>query len=65
MVVGTTRAEAITEARPLQRRAQFSRLFSSATVLMPHHWQIFQSLWEGGLEGQREVLAAVRQLPQL
>jgi hypothetical protein len=48
-----------------QRRAEFSRLFSSASVLMPHHWQIFQSLWEGGLEGQREVLAAVRQLPRL
>jgi len=47
------------------RRAQFSRLLSSASVLMPHHWQIFQSLWDGGLAGQAEVLAAVRQLPRL
>ena len=47
------------------RRAQFSRLVSSASVLMPHHWQIFQSLWDGGLVRQGEVLAAVRQLPRL
>jgi len=47
------------------RRARFSNLFSSASVLMPHHWQIFQSLWEGGLVSQSDVLAAVRQLPRL
>lgn len=47
------------------RRARFSNLFSSASVLMPHHWQIFQSLWDGGLVDQAAVLAAVRQLPRL
>ena len=47
------------------RRARFSRLFSSAGVLMPGHWQIFQSLWEGGLDGPAAVLAAVKQLPRL
>lgn len=51
-----------TQAR---RRARFSRLFSAAGVLMPGHWQIFQSLWDGALQGQGEVLAAVRQLPRL
>lgn len=47
------------------RRARFSRLFSSAGVLLPEHWQIFQSLWEGGLKTQNEVLGAVRRLPSL
>lgn len=47
------------------RRGRFSRLFSSAGVLMPGHWQVFQSLWDGGIEGAAEVLAAVRQLPRL
>ena len=47
------------------RRARFSCLFSSASVLMPHHWQIFQSLWEGGLAVQTDVMAAIRQLPRL
>lgn len=48
-----------------RRRARFSRLFSAAGVLMPGHWQIFQSLWDGALPGQGEVLASVRQLPRL
>ena len=48
-----------------ERRGAFSRLFSSAGVLMPDHWQIFQSLWEGGLSSQQEVLGAVRLLPRL
>lgn len=47
------------------RRARFSSLFSSAGVLLPDHWQIFQSLWDGGLAGQEEVLGAVRRLPRL
>lgn len=47
------------------RRGRFSRLFSCAGVLMPGHWQIFQSLWDGGIAGAGEVLAAVRQLPRL
>ena len=48
-----------------RRRGRFSGLFSSAGILMPGHWQIFQSLWDGGLETQAEVQAAVRQLPGL
>lgn len=47
------------------RRARFSCLFSSASVLLPEHWQIFQSLWDGGLVDQAEVLGAVRRLPRL
>jgi hypothetical protein len=47
------------------RRARFSVLFSSAGVLLPDHWQIFQSLWDGGLSRQEEVLHAVRRLPGL
>jgi hypothetical protein len=48
-----------------RRRGRFSGLFSSAGILMPGHWQIFQSLWDGGLESQAEVQAAVRHLPGL
>lgn len=47
------------------RRSQFSKLFSSAGVLMPDHWQIFQSLWDGGLATGKEVVAILRQLPRL
>jgi hypothetical protein len=47
------------------RRGKFSKLFSSAGVLMPDHWQIFQSLWDGGLATSRDVLAVIRQLPRL
>ena len=47
------------------RRGIFSRLFSSAGVLMPDHWQIFESLWDGGLASGRDVLAVLRQLPRL
>lgn len=32
---------------------------------MPHHWQIFQALWDGALDTQKDVLAVVRQLPRL
>lgn len=48
-----------------ERRGRFSRLFSAAGILMPEHWQIFESLWGGGLVGQKAILGAVRQLPQL
>jgi hypothetical protein len=48
-----------------RRRAGFSRLFASAGVLLPGHWQIFQSLWDGALASQAEVLGAVRHLPRL
>lgn len=47
------------------RRGMFSRLFSSAGVLMPDHWHVFQSLWDGGLPSGRDVLAVIRQLPRL
>ena len=47
------------------RRGRFSKMFSSAGVLMPNHWQIFQSLWDGGLATQRDVLGVIRQLPRL
>jgi hypothetical protein len=48
-----------------QRRSRFSRLFSSAGVLMPNHWQIFQSLWDGGVSDGKGVLASIRLLPRL
>jgi hypothetical protein len=47
------------------RRRRFSRLFSSTGVLLPGHWQIFESLWAGALGGQAEVLEATRRLPRL
>jgi len=50
---------------PGESRRRFSRLFSAAGILMPEHWQIFQSLWDG-LAGQpREVVRLVRRLPRL
>lgn len=48
-----------------ERRGRFSRLFASAGVLLPEHWQAFQSLWDGALRTQREVLDLARQLPRL
>jgi|GEM_PF-1009847 len=48
-----------------ERRGRFSRLFSTAGVLLPDHWQIFQSLWDGGLAGWREVLAVTDRLPRI
>jgi hypothetical protein len=48
-----------------ERRNRFSRTFSSAGVLMPNHWEIYQSLWDGGLDSQPEVLGVLRQLPLL
>lgn len=48
-----------------ERRGIFSRRFSSAGVLMPGHWQVFQALWDGALASADEVLGAVRQLPRL
>jgi hypothetical protein len=47
------------------RRSQFSHLFSNVGVLLPDHWQIFQSLWDGGLVGWKDVLAVIRHLPRL
>lgn len=48
-----------------ERRGRFSRLFSPAGILLPEHWQIFQSLWDGALDGPSAVLAVVRLLPRL
>lgn len=48
-----------------ERRGAFSRLFSTAGVLMPGHWGVFHSLWDGGLATQREVTEAIRLLPRL
>ncbi len=48
-----------------QRRSRFSRLFSCAGVLLPDHWQIFQSLWEGKVSHWQEVLKSIRLLPRL
>ncbi len=48
-----------------QRRSRFSRLFSSAGVLLPNHWQIFQTLWDGGVSDGEGVLASIRLLPPL
>ncbi len=48
-----------------ERRGRFSRLFSSAGILLPEHWQIFQSLWDGAVEGQTAVLGVTRLLPRL
>lgn len=47
------------------RRSRFSRLFSSVGVLLPDHWQLFQSLWDGGMSTQKEVLGICRLLPRL
>lgn len=49
----------------VERRGRFSRLFSTAGVLMPGHWSLFQDLWDGQATRQREVVALVRRLPRL
>ena len=48
-----------------ERRARFARVFSPAGILLPDHWQVFQSLWDGALTGQKEVLDVVKRLPGL
>lgn len=47
------------------RRSSFSRLFACSGVLLPSHWQIFQSLWDGGVDNWKDVLASNRHLPSL
>lgn len=47
------------------RRSRFSRMFSTVGVLLPDHWQLFQSLWDGGVSTQKEVLAVCKLLPRL
>jgi hypothetical protein len=48
-----------------ERRGRFALVFSPAGILLPDHWQVFQSLWDGALQGQKEVLDVVKRLPGL
>ena len=48
-----------------ERRNLFSRLFSTAGVLMPGHWASFQELWDGRIARPRDVVGLVRRLPRL
>lgn len=48
-----------------ERRGRFARVFSPAGILLPDHWQVFQSLWDGALTGQKDVLNSVNRLPGL
>jgi hypothetical protein len=48
-----------------ERRNRFSRLFSTAGVLMPGHWASFQELWDGEIARPRDVVGLVRRLPRL
>lgn len=48
-----------------ERRGRFARVFSPAGILLPDHWQVFESLWDGALSDQRDVLSVVKRLPRL
>jgi hypothetical protein len=48
-----------------ERRGRFARIFSLAGILLPDHWQVFQSLWDGALADQKDVLEVVKRLPGL
>ena len=48
-----------------ERRGRFARVFSLAGILLPDHWQVFESLWDGALADQRDVLEVVKRLPGL
>jgi len=48
-----------------ERRGRFARIFSLAGILLPDHWQVFESLWDGALTSQRDVLEVVKRLPGL
>ena len=48
-----------------ERRGRFARVFSLAGILLPDHWQVFESLWDGALADQRDVLDVVKRLPGL
>ena len=50
---------------PAERRGRFARVFSPAGVLLPDHWQVFESLWDGALSDQKDVLEVVKRLPRL
>jgi hypothetical protein len=49
----------------VDRRGRFSRLFSTAGVLMPDHWASFEDLWDGLVARPRDVVGLVRRLPRL
>ncbi len=49
----------------VSRRGMFSRLFAGSGILLPDHWRIFRSLWDGDISTQDEVLEAVQRLPRL
>lgn len=48
-----------------ERRARFARVFSPAGILLPDHWQVFQSLWDGALTSQKDVVGTLKRLPGL
>jgi len=48
-----------------ERRASFARVFSPAGILLPDHWQVFQSLWDGAIPDQKGVLDVLKWLPGL
>lgn len=48
-----------------ERRGRFAGIFSPAGILLPIHWQVFQSLWDGALTDQKDVLNLVKRLPGL
>ena len=48
-----------------ERRGRFARVFSPAGILLPGHWQVFESLWDGALTDQKDVLDVVKRLPRL
>ncbi|MCK9994937.1 MAG: hypothetical protein KAH56_01515 [Candidatus Krumholzibacteria bacterium] len=48
-----------------ERRGRFAQVFSPAGILLPDHWQVFESLWDGALSSQQDVLDVVKKLPGL
>ena len=48
-----------------ERRGSFARVFSPAGILLPDHWQVFQSLWDGAISNQKDVLGVLKWLPGL
>ncbi len=48
-----------------ERRGRFAQVFSPAGILLPDHWQVFESLWDGALPSQQDVLDVVKRLPGL
>jgi hypothetical protein len=48
-----------------ERRFSFAKVFSPAGILLPDHWQVFQSLWDGAISDQKDVLGVLKWLPGL